>query len=172
MNRPQQQSGALPVGRGFLRTDVKKDVVGDRNHLIQVGMAAVWFALLAFTVQRLVVVLQTGLSTPWWGNAAGLVALTVLWAWYRRGPQTRSSGAANGTALIATITLLIPVAYGQTSTIWWLSLVGYAAIQLGRRQEAIVWGVTIPLVMVASVIVEPNVQVQGATFYFTLEESL
>ncbi|MCJ7431986.1 MAG: hypothetical protein MUO77_00715, partial [Anaerolineales bacterium] len=132
------------------RTDAKTDVVGDRNRLIQVGMAAVWFTLLVFAVQRLVVALQTGLLTPWWGNAAGLVAMTALWAWYRRRPQTRSSGAAHGTALIATTTLLIPVAYGLTSTIWWLSLVGFAAVLLGRRQEALVWGVTIPLVMVAS----------------------
>ena len=172
MTRIKNRSGTLPAGRDFLRTDAKTDVVGDRNHLIQVGMAAVWFALLAFTVQRLVVALQTGLLTPWWGNAAGLVALTALWAWYRRGPQTRSSGAANGTALIATITLLIPVAYGQTSTIWWLSLVGYAAIQLGRRQEAIVWGVTIPLVIVASMIVEPYVQIQGAAGELPMERAI
>jgi len=154
------------------RSDARTDVVGDRNNLIQVGMAAVGFTLLVFTVQRLVVALQTGLSTPWWGNAAGLVALTALWAWYRRGPQTRSSGAAHGTALIATITLLIPVAYGLTSTIWWLSLVGFAAVLLGRRQEAITWGVTIPLVMVASVIVEPYVQVQGAAGELPLELAL
>jgi PAS domain S-box-containing protein len=154
------------------RSDAKTDVVGDRNHFIQVGMAAVGFALLVFAVQRLVVTLQTGLPTPWWGNAAGLVAMTALWAWYRRGPQTRSSGAAHGTALIATITLLIPVAYGLTSTIWWLSLVGFAAVLLGRRQEAIVWGVTIPLVMVASVIVEPYVQVQGAAGELPLELAL
>jgi hypothetical protein len=83
------------------RSDAKMDVVGDRNHFIIVGMAAVCFTLLVFSVQRLVVSLQTGLSTPWWGNAAGLVALTALWAWYRRKPQTRSSGAAHGTALIA-----------------------------------------------------------------------
>jgi len=154
------------------RTDAKTDVVGDRNRLIQVGMAAVWFTLLVFAVQRLVVTLQTGLLTPWWGNAAGLVAQTALWAWYRRGPQTRSSGAAHGTALIATITLLIPVAYGLTSTIWWLSLVGFAAVLLGRRQEALVWGVTISLVVVASVIVEPYVQVQGAAGELPLELAL
>ena len=63
------------------------DVVGDRNHFILVGMAAVCFTLLVFSVQRLVVALQTGLLTPWWGNAAGLVALTAIWAWYRRGPH-------------------------------------------------------------------------------------
>jgi PAS domain S-box-containing protein len=172
MTRLQHRSGALPAGRDFLRTDAKTDVVGDRNHLILVGMAAVWFTLLVFTVQRLVVALQTGLLTPWWGNAAGLVALTALWAWYRRRPQTRSSGAAHGTALIATITLLIPVAYGLTSTVWWLSLVGFAAVMLGRRQEAKVWGVTIPLVMVASVIAEPYVQIQGVAGELPLELAL
>ena len=172
MTRLQHRSGALPAGRDFLRTDAKTDVVGDRNHLILVGMAAVWFTLLVFTVQRLVVALQTGLLTPWWGNAAGLVALTALWAWYRRRPQTRSSGAAHGTALIATITLLIPVAYGLTSTIWWLSLVGFAAVMLGRRQEGKVWGVTIPVVMVASVIAEPYVQIQGVAGELPLELAL
>ena len=144
------------------RNDAKTDVVGDRHSLIRVGMAAVWFACLVFAVQRLVVALQTGLPTPWWGNAAGLVAVTALWAWYRRGPQTRSSGAAHGTALVATMTLLIPIAYGMTSTIWWLSLVGFATVLLGRRQEAVVWGVTIPLLVAASVIAEPYVQIRGA----------
>ena len=154
------------------RSNAKMDVVGDRNHFILVGMAAVCFTLLVFSVQRLVVALQTGLLTPWWGNAAGLVALTALWAWYRRNPQMRSSGAAHGTALIATITLLIPVAYGMTSTIWWLSLVGLSMVLLGRRQEAIVWGVTIPLVIVASVIAEPYVQIRGVAGELPLEAAL
>jgi len=69
------------------RSDAKTDVAGDRNHLIQIGMAAVWFTLPGFTVRRSAVTLQTGLPTPWWGNAAGLVALTALWAWYRHGPH-------------------------------------------------------------------------------------
>ena len=36
------------------RSDAKTDVVGDRNHLIQIGMPAVWFTLLVFTVQRII----------------------------------------------------------------------------------------------------------------------
>jgi PAS domain S-box-containing protein len=154
------------------RTDAKTDVLGDRNHLIQIGMAAVGLTLLFFGVLRLVVALQTGLPTPWWGNAAGLVAMTALWAWYRRRPQTRSSGALHGTALVATMTLLIPVAYGLTSSIWWLALVGLGSVLLGRRQEAKIWGVTIPLVMVASVIAEPYVRIQGAAGEPPLEAAL
>jgi len=142
--------------------DLKIDVVADRHRLVLIGLTAVGLACLIFAVMRLLVTLRTGMLTPWWGNAAGLVAAAVLYTWYRRKPDTRSSVAAHGAALIATLALLLPIAYQMPSTIWWLSLVGFAMVLLGRRHEARVWGVLIPLLVVASVIAEPHVQLQGA----------
>ncbi len=138
------------------------DVVGDRHHLVIIGLGAVWVACLIFAGLRLAVAIRTGKLTPWWGNAAGLLAITALYAWYRRSPRARSSSTAHGTALVAMLALLIPVAYGMDSTIWWLSLVGFAMVLLGRRREARVWGVVIPLVIVVAVLAEPYVQIAGA----------
>ncbi|MFA4973017.1 MAG: PAS domain S-box protein [bacterium] len=151
---------------------VDSDVVGDRNSLVLIGLTAVGLACLIFAVMRLLVTLQTGRLTPWWGNAAGVVAIAALYFWYRSSPQARSSGAAQGTALVATLALLLPIAYGMTSTIWWLSLVGFAMVLLGRRQEARVWGVAIPLLVVAAVIAEPHVQVRGAAGERFIEAAL
>jgi signal transduction histidine kinase len=153
-------------------SDAKTDVVGDRHSFALIAMAAVWFACLIFAVLRLVVTVQTGLLTPWWGNAAGFVAITALYIWYRRAPQARSSGVAHGAALVATLALLIPIAYGMTSTIWWLSLVGFAMVHFGRRREAKVWGLVIPMLVVVSVLVEPHVQIQGAAGELPVEEAL
>jgi PAS domain S-box-containing protein len=50
----------------------------------------------------------------------------------------------------------------MTSTIWWLSLVGFAMVLMGRRREAAFWGVAIPVVVVASVVAEPYIQLDGA----------
>jgi hypothetical protein len=80
----------------------KIDVVGDRHSLLLVGMAAVWVACVVFAVMRLVVTLRTGKLTPWWANAAGALAITLLYLWYRPQREERSPGAAHGTALVAT----------------------------------------------------------------------
>lgn len=153
-------------------TNVKTDIVGDRHSFVLIGMAAVWLACLIFTVQRLVLTLFSGELTPWWGNAAGLVGITMLYFWYRRNPLERSSVAAHGVALVATLALLLPIAYGMTSTIWWLSLVGFAMVHLGRRREAKAWGVVIPMLVIVSVLVEPHVQIQGAAGELPVEATL
>jgi signal transduction histidine kinase/CheY-like chemotaxis protein len=144
------------------RAGLAADIVGDRHSLMIVGMAAVWLACLIFAVLRLVISLETGKLTPWWGNAAGVVAITALFAWYRRRPEARSLWATHGTGLIATVALLIPIAYGMTSSIWWLSLVGFAACLMGRRGEARFWGVAIPVLVLAFGLAEPYMQVPGA----------
>jgi PAS domain S-box-containing protein len=149
-------SAATPPAAG------RPDIVGDRDSLVRIGLAAVWLACLIFAVMRLVVTMRTGKLTPWWGNAAGVVAITILFLWYRLSPKTRSAGAAHGTALVATLALLLPIAYGMTSTIWWLSLVGFAMVLLARQLEAKVWGVLIPALVAGSVLAEPYVQIPGA----------
>ncbi|MFI5142674.1 MAG: PAS domain S-box protein, partial [Thermoanaerobaculales bacterium] len=137
------------------------DIVGDRHSLLMIGMLAVWVACVVFGAARLIVTLSTGKLTPWWANVAGAVAITALYLWYRRHPQRRSPTAASGTALVATVALLVPVAYGMSSTVWWLGLVGFAMVMLGRRGEAWVWGVTIPVLVAATSVLEPSVQLQG-----------
>lgn len=139
-----------------------EDSVGDRHTLLLIGMVAVSIACLIFAVTRLAMTLKTGRLTPWWVNAAGLAATVGLYLWYRRYPLGRNGIAANGTALVATLALLVPIAYGMTSTVWWLSLVGFAMVLLGRRREALVWGVGIPLVVAVAIVVEPRVRLEGA----------
>jgi signal transduction histidine kinase/CheY-like chemotaxis protein len=100
------------------------------------------------------------------------VGITALYFWYRRNPLERSSVAAHVIALVATLALLLPIAYGMSSTIWWLSLVGFAMVHLGRRQEAKVWGMLIPVLVAASVLLEPHVQIQGAAGELPVEAGL
>ena len=152
-----------------MNTREKIDIVGDRHSFVLIGMAAVWLACLIFTIQRLFLSQVSGKLTPWWGNAAGLMGITALYFWYRRNPFDRSSVAAHGIALLATLALLLPIVYGMTSTIWWLSLVGFAMVNLGRRQEAKVWGVVIPMLVVVSVIAEPHIQIQSAAGELPIE---
>ena len=125
-------------------------------------MGAVFSACALFAATRLAVTLKTGLATPWWANAIGAVAIATLWAWYRVRPKERSGAAGHGTALVATLALVAPVPYGMGSTVWWLSLVGFAVVLLGRRSEARIWAVAIPLVVAAAVLAEPFVQVSKA----------
>jgi PAS domain-containing protein len=158
--------------RSRRRLPTAVDIVGDRQGLVMIGMAAVWLACVLFAASRLAVTLSTGKLTPWWANLAGAVAITVLYLWYRGNPQRRSPVAASGTALVATLALLVPVAYGMASTVWWLGLVGFAMVMLGRRGEAWVWGVAVPLLAVATTIIEPSVQLEGAAGEPPIERGL
>ena len=155
-----------------MRAGSADDIVAARDRLVMIGMVAVWVACVSFGIARLVITLGTGRLTPWWVNVAGALALPALYVWYRRQPLARSSGAANGAALVATLALLVPVAYGMTSTVWWLSLVGFAMVLLGRRGEAWIWGVGIPLLVVATSLVEPWVQLRGSAGEPPIERGL
>jgi signal transduction histidine kinase/ActR/RegA family two-component response regulator len=146
----------LPAGSG------EQDVVGSRPSFILIGMASAFVACVVFAIARLAVTVSSGRLTPWWANAGGAVAIAILYLWFRRAAPSRSHAAAHGTALVATVALLVPVAYGMPSTIWWLSLVGFAMVLLGRRREAVVWGVAIPVLVVLATLGEPYVQVPGS----------
>jgi signal transduction histidine kinase len=149
-----------------------RDLVGDRRRLIGIGMVAVFSACTLFGAARLAVTLTSGRPTPWWANGAGALAIGLLWAWYRRDPGPRSAWTAGATAAVATAVLIAPVAYGMPSTVWWLSLVGFAMVLLGRRKEATAWGIGIPLVVAAAVFAEPFVQVAGGAGEPPLERAL
>ena len=125
-------------------------------------MTAVFTACAVFAVLRLGVQLATGRATPWWGNAGGAVGIAALYLWYRGNPASRSSGAVHGTAAIATIALLVPAAYGMTSSKWWLALVGFSVLLLGRRGEAVVWTVATLLLLPLAALLEPHIIVPNA----------
>jgi signal transduction histidine kinase/ActR/RegA family two-component response regulator len=138
------------------------DIVGDRHSFLTIGMVAVFIACALFALARLGVTLATGKLTPWWVNAIGALAIGGLYLWYRRNPAARTVAAASGTALTATIALVVPIFYGMSASIWWLSLVAFPIVLVGRRGEAFVWGGAIPLVAAAAVLAEQRFQIAGA----------
>jgi signal transduction histidine kinase len=140
----------------------REDVVGDRGRLLGIGITAVFAACVVFAALRLGVELATSRATPWWGNAGGAVGIALLYLWYRRDPSRRSSGAVHGTAAIATIALLVPAAYGMTSSKWWLALVGFSVLLLGRRLEAMVWAGATLFLLPLTALVEPHIVVANA----------
>ena len=146
--------------------------MGDRRSLIRVGVLAVFWSCVVFGAARLVTTLRTGTPTPWWGNLAGALVILLLYGWYRRRPEARSGVAAFGTALVATLALLTPLLYGMTSTVFWLGLVGFAMVLLGRRREAWLWGIVIPALALLAVLAEPYVLLEGAPGETTLERGM
>jgi signal transduction histidine kinase len=148
------------------------DLVGSRQQLLAIGMAAVGGACLVFAVARAWLTYSTGQLTPWWANAGGALALGALYLWYRRDRSGRSTASVHGTAAIATIALLIPAAYGMASSKWWLSLVGFSVLLMGRRSEIVVWAPLTLVLVPLTALVEPHVQVPGAAGEDALERSL
>lgn len=113
-------------------------------------MMAVATACFVFAVARFVLQAHSGLLTPWLYNALGFVSICALFLWYRQAPAARSELTVHATAAIATALLIIPVAYGMTSSVWWLTLVGFAMTLMSRRREARLWAVS-TVVLVATV---------------------
>lgn len=163
---------ARPDGSSSAPVRPDQDVVGDRSTLVTIGMVAVFIACVVFGALRLVAHLRTGLATPWWGNAVGAVAIALLYAWRRRDPARRSAAAVHGTALVATIALLVPAAYGMGSSKWWLSLVGFSVLLMGRRREGIVWGLVTIVLIPLTAAVEPWILVPNAIGEPTSERAM
>ncbi|HTV24854.1 MAG TPA: ATP-binding protein [Polyangiaceae bacterium] len=146
--------------------------MGSRQQLLAIGMAAVGVACLVFAAARAWLTYRTGRLTPWWGNASGAVALGALFLWYRNARVARSGVAVHGTAAIATIALLIPAAYGMGSSKWWLSLVGFSVLLMGRRSEIVVWVPLTLLLVPLTAGVEPYIQIAGAAGEDVVERAL
>ena len=138
------------------------DPLGERRSLVVIGMGAVFGACVVFAFVRGTITLRTGRPTPWWMNLVGVLAIAALYLWYRRSPEARSGAAVHGTALVATLAVLVPYAYGLTSSIWWLSLVLFAVVFLGRRREVWVWGISIPLIVVGATLLESRLRLADA----------
>lgn len=143
-----------------------------RGRFLGIGMVAVAVACLLFGVARFALQQHTGLLTPWLFNAVGFVVICMLYVWYRRAPTTRSEVAVHATAAIATILLLVPVAFNMPSTIWWLSLVGFAMTLMSRRREAGLWAVSTIVLVAAVPQLEPMLRVSGAAGEQALEASM
>jgi signal transduction histidine kinase/CheY-like chemotaxis protein len=149
-----------------------QDIVGERERLLDIGMAAVFAACVVFAVLRFAVSLTSGKATPWWANAAGACVIAVLHLWLRNDRARRIEVAVHVTAAVATLALLVPCAYGLTSSKWWLTLVGFSVALMGRRREALFWsGVTIVLVP-ATALLEPYIQVANAIGEPPLERAM
>jgi signal transduction histidine kinase/CheY-like chemotaxis protein len=148
------------------------DIVGDRHQLLSIGMAAVFVACVVFGALRLFVQLASGKATPWWGNAGGAVAIAVVYLWYRRARQRRSSVGVHATALTATVALLVPAAYGMGSSKWWLALVGFSVVLMGRRREAIFWGAATLVLVPLAAALEPFIRVDNAVGEPTAERAM
>ena len=132
----------------FKMSDYKSDIV-------RIGILAALLANALFAVIRLANRLLYGVPTPWWSNALGCVALAALYRWYQHAPLTRITSATHVASAIATITVLIPLSYGQSSSVWWLALIGFALVLMASRAEALLWcAVTAGLLVVAPALVK------------------
>jgi signal transduction histidine kinase/FixJ family two-component response regulator len=138
------------------------DPARDRTRLVHVAAGAVFASCVAFAATRLATELDTGLLTPWWVNAGGAAIIALLWSWFRLATAARATRALHITAAVATAALLVPIAYGMGSTVWWLALVAFSAALMGSRREATVWAVVITVAVSVAVILEPHIQVPGA----------
>ncbi len=133
-----------------------------RGRFLGIGMVAVGLACLVFAIARYGTTISTGSATPWLFNALGMVSMLVLYVWYRRAPSRRSRIAVHATAAVATLVLVVPVAYGMPSTVWWLSLVGFAMALMSRRLEAYIWTSAIMLLILAVPLIEDWLRVDDA----------
>jgi signal transduction histidine kinase/CheY-like chemotaxis protein len=143
-----------------------------RARFLGIGMVAVAVACLVFAVARYILQLQSGLQTPWLFNAFGFVAICALYLWYRRAPAARSEPAVHATAAIATVLLIIPVAYGMNSSVWWLTLVGFAMTLMSRRREARLWAVSTVVLVAAVPQLEPLLHVAASAGEQPLESNM
>jgi signal transduction histidine kinase len=142
--------------------DAEPDIVGDRHRFVVIGMSAVFLACVVFAGLRLFDHLAKGRLTPWWVNLVGAIVMAVAYAWYRREPRRRADVAVHLTAATALLALVVPVAYGMGSSIWWVSLVGFAVLLMGHRVEGRVWALLSIAVVLGLSLAEPEIQLPGA----------
>lgn len=110
-----------------------------RMAVIQIGVLATTIANALFAVSRFIDSTYSQRPTPWWINAASFLLLVLLYRWFTRKPTERIVFTIHVTGFVATIALLVPLAYGMASSVWWLSLIGLAAILMANFRAAVFW---------------------------------
>jgi signal transduction histidine kinase/AmiR/NasT family two-component response regulator len=118
-----------------------------RLAVVRIGMIAVAAANALFALTRFVQQWSSGIATPWWCNALMLVLGLALYRWYWRAAEQRVVLAIQGTAIVATLSLLVPLAYGNASSVWWLSLIGLAMVLMANRWVALIWCLVVASLM-------------------------
>lgn len=165
-------ASAPPPVSAVSTAPIHEDLVADRDRLVNFGMAAVFAACVVFGCVRFALQLSTGHATPWWGNAAGSAVMLLLYLWYRGDRARRSPVAVHGTALVATVALTIPAAYGMASSKWWLALVGFSVLLMGRRAEGILWAAVTLVLLPFVAIVEGDLTIDNAIGEPPLERAM
>lgn len=110
-----------------------------RRRVIGIGMVAVAAANAAFAIGRAIHGAWADIATPWWANAIGALVIAGIAIWFGRAPRNRATVAIHATAGVATATLLVPLAYGYGSSIWWLSLIAMAMLLMAAIRAAWTW---------------------------------
>lgn len=141
-------------------------------HFIRIGLMAVLASCVLFAVTRLAAQLLGHGLTPWWANALGAWVMAATWAWFDRDPEARADVTVHIVGATALGALLVPVAYGMYSTLWWVSLIAFAMALLAKPAQARLWtGLCLLGVGVASLWGE-RIQVEGGAGEGTVEVAL
>ncbi len=121
-----------------------------RDRVIGIGVAAVAAANGTFALLRIGFEHYSTNATPWRANALSCLVLLALRAWYLRRPASRAVFAIHGTAVVATLSLLLPLAYGYASSLLWLCLIAVAMLMMAGRAAAWSWVAVQMLLLVAA----------------------
>ena len=132
-----------------------------RLRFVQTGLVAVFASCFVFGIARGFAQWSGRGLTPWWANAAGALVMLVTGLWFRRDQEQRSLVAAQLVAGTALVALSIPVAYGMHSSVWWMSLVPFSMVMLGRRNEGIVWTAVTGVLVVCMSVFSQQLKVAG-----------
>lgn len=127
-------------------------VTAYREQVVAIGIAVAAIANAVFALLRFLAANAAADDTPWHANAIAFLVLAGVWSWFLRDPRARTAYAVNATAAIATVSLLVPLAYGYDSSASWLVLVAVGMLMMTGRVVAWSWMVAEVLLFIAAVI--------------------
>ncbi len=150
----------------------KSDTLYLRLRFLRIGILAIAFACAVFAIARGYTQWQTGLLTPWAINLSCFVAVVLLYLWFRKDPEGRIDLTIHCAASIACIAVLVPLAYGMASGIWWLTLIGFSTSLMSARRQALVWACVVLVLIILATIFSPQLQIVGAAGEQPIEEMM
>ena len=136
-------------------------IEGLQQKFAPVAILSVGVGNAVFAASRLANELGGAGLTPWWVNAAGTGLMLVAWLWFRGAPEQRSVAATHLAGATATAVMVVPVFYGMTSSVWWVSIVGFAMLMI-RPREGGIWAVVTLVLVVGLSLAGQVFQVRGA----------